>query len=766
MDKPALNPEIVERRQARAPELATLLQRCRDDADRLETIRSALLALSEMEPPDVRTARSEIDGLISALQQLADRVEMRHRRFAGGMVTVAIAGLEKAGKTTFLRSLTEIDALPAFDERCTAVCCEIHYDADRSDFDLEFYTESEFLDQVVRPTLETVIEALSPDRPEPVRIPESAAAFACLKLPDLTELPGGTTAHKLLRDLHRLQAHFDDCRACLGAEPLRGRPLAELSDWVAYGRVRTDVEDAASDIERAGQMARVSAAKICRIHTAFPGGSPQLRWIDTPGVDDPNRRARDLTLATVADDADLLVVASRPGANPSPAESFHHFWDSVSRLPDEVDLLSRLIFVLNWDRRVDPDGENVRIHKRYLIDAGVPSHVFAGPFEATRSEDAATLMERVNSHLAQHLSDQDDRIRSRLAAAHKTLQARIRLLHDTLRRSHPADNGLIDLENEAFHRWFHWYGDDRDNGFWPDLVAALDRSARSVADDPRIRESEAALTTIFAGEAEAIEAGLPTPADLEAHVVKHRGENPIPSGMRNISTRFSMLINRLSAEIQEFGPMIQDELVATLTEAGLGPLLQGETSAEALRSLLDGFAAVRPESPVTEVLRETLDLPRNLKYVLRYELRGAVDFCDPTLWDESESAWARLAEMVTANGGDPERLSTFSTNRHPPATDSRDKDSEILRRIAGNALVGIQAVLTNERYLPRRIADDFIRDCRVRLCFHPEAEQEWRSLLFRFRGELLGSTIAKIRARSEHIGAFLTALDRLEAGLP
>ena len=766
MDKPALNPEIVERRQARAPELAALLQRCREDADRLEAVRSALSALSEMDPPDVRAARMEIDGLISAIRHLADRVEMRHRRFSSGMVTVAIAGLEKAGKTTFLRSLTGIDALPAFDERCTAVCCEIHYDSDRSDFDLTFFTEAEFLDQVVRPTLETVAEALPSDRAEAVSIPESAGAFARMTLPDLTELPGGTTAHKLLRDLHRLQSHFDDCRAYLGVPPRRGRPLSELADWVAYGRTLTDVDDDAQDLDRAGQMARVSAARICRIHTAFPGGSPHLRWIDTPGVDDPNRRIRDMTLETVAADADLLVVASRPGANPSPAESFHHFWDSVSRLPDEVDLLSRLIFVINWDRRVDPEGENARIHRRYLIDAGVPAHVFAGPFEATRPEDAAALMDRVNTHLAQHLPDQDDRVRSRLSAAHKTLQARIRLLHDSLRRSHPADNGLIDLETETFHRWFHWYGDGRDNGFWPELVAALDRSARSVADDSRIRESEAALTTIFAEEAEAIEAGLPTPADLEAHVIKHRGENPIPSGMRNMSTRFSMLINRLSAEIQEFGPMIQDELVEILTESGLGPLLQGETSADGLRSLLDGFAAVRPESPVTEVLRETLDLPRNLKYVLRYELRGAVDFCDPTLWDESESAWARLAEMVTANGGDPERLSTFSTNRHPPATDSRDKDSDILRRITGNALVGIQAVLTNERYLPRRIADDFIRDCRVRLCFHPEAEQEWRSLLFRFRGELLGSTIAKIRARSEHIGAFFTALDRLESGLP
>ncbi len=122
--------------------------------------------------------------------------------------------------------------------------------------------------------------------------------------------------------------------------------------------------------------------------------------------------------------------------------------------------------------------------------------------------------------------------------------------------------------------------------------------------------------------------------------------------------------------------------------------------------------------------------------------------------------------MVTANGGDPEELAGFDSVRHPPATDSRERDHELLRRMAGNALLAIQTALASERNRPRRIADDFMRDCRVRMLFSPASEQEWRTLLFRCRGTLLSGPIGRIRSASDRVRAFRTALNELEAVLP
>jgi hypothetical protein len=770
MDIPSLNQEIVASRQERAQALQESHRVSREVHERLNQVFDALERLTLPEDPVLQKAREEIRKLAEDFRVFEERVRIRQERFQKGLISVSIAGLEKAGKTTFLKSLTGIADLPAFDERCTAVACEIHYSEERSDFDLEFYSEAEFLERVVRPLVETIAASLPDPYPETFSPPTSGSGFPALTLPPAEAVPGGTTAFKLLNDLRLLQEHYSECRRNLGSPPLLHRPLSELREWVSYRRAEVDSDESDDRDDRGRHLARVAAVRVCRIYGRFQGGSAHLRWIDTPGVDDPNRRARDMTLATIARETDLLVVASRPGANPSPGESFHHFWDSVSRQSDEIDLMNRMLFVLNWDRRVDPEGENIKIHRKYLTDAGVPRHLFIGPYEAIQETDAAALMERVNEHLGRHLADQDDQVIQMLGARLKHLQARARLLHDTLAKSHPSDAGLQDQETDAFHRWFHWYAGARDTGFWTELVAALDRSTRDILEDDRIRESESALGAIFAEEAAAVQEQIPPAEALEEYVVKHLGENPIPNGMRTLSVFLSRLVNRLASEVQEFGPIMQDRLVRVFSEAGLDPLLEGETAGERLRRLYDQLAADRPAeasgSPVLEVLRETLDLPRNLKYVIRYELRAAVDFCDPTLWNEDAEAWNRLTDMVRANNGDTGRLAAFDTHRHPPVTDSREKDHAMLRKIGGNALFAVQSVLGNERYLPRRIADDFMRDCRVRLCFSPESEQEWRTLLYRCRGRLLAASMGRIRAESERIRAFRQSLRDLEVVLP
>lgn len=763
MTVPVLSEAIVRARQERAADLERTVSACRLLRERLAAVSAALNTLDGLDSPALRDGAEELSRLQTEASALEERTRLRRDRFSKGLITVSIAGLEKAGKTTFLQSLTGIQALPAFDERATAVCCEIHYAEDRSDFDLDFYTESEFLEQVLRPALETVAEALPEAERETLVPPKSANEFPPLLLPPLEKVPAGTTAYTVLRDLRILQDRFDECRQYLNGPPMTRRPLSELGDWVAHGRALAgDGED------RGKRLARAAAAKVCRVHAPFSGGSPHLRWIDTPGVDDPNRRARERTLKTVADETDLLVVASRPAATPSPGESFHRFWDSVSRQPDEIDLLNRMLFALNWDRRVDPEGENVKIHQQYLMDAGVPRHLFVGPFEAIQPEDAAALMDRVNDHLAAHLTEQDDAAVRAFASRLKALQARARLLHETLSRSRPSDEGLHDRETEAFHRWFHWFDEGGETGFWTEMVAAMDRAAREVAADERSRDAEARLNTIFAEEARAIPEAIPSPEALEERLVRGRGENPIPGAMRTVSVHLSRLVNRLAAEVREFGPLMQDRLVGVLETAGLGPLLAGEAPAERLEGVLgylsDGGGT--EDSPVLDVLREAMELPRNLKYVIRYELRPAVDFLDPTLWNAEEAAWHRLREMVTANGGDPESLAGFDSVRHPPATDSRERDHELLRRMAGNALLAIQTALASERNRPRRIADDFMRDCRVRMLFSPTSEQEWRTLLFRCRGTLLSGPIGRIRSASDRVRAFRTALNELEAALP
>jgi hypothetical protein len=375
-------------------------------------------------------------------------------------------------------------------------------------------------------------------------------------------------------------------------------------------------------------------------------------------------------------------------------------------------------------------------------------------------------MEQINAHLIQNLPEQDESVISGFETNLKTIQAEVRLLHNEMVKLHPSDASQHDVENDEFRKWFNWIEKGQDKGFWTELVSLMDASVRKIEEDKRILESENRLKTIFDEESKTITKSIPSPESLRQYLVAHRGDNPTTYGMRYLGNFFSSLINRLSIEIQEFGPVMQDRMIQVLDRSGLGPAISGSNSSEKLRNLIANFEAINASSPIVEVLKETVDLPRNLKYVLRYELRPAVDFCDPTLWDENETAWDRIVKMIRASNGDKERLATFESNKNPPFTDSREKDHEILKKIAGNTILGIYSVLNNERYLPRRIADDFMRDARARLCLSPESEQEWHTLLYRNRGILLQKTIGKIRAKSEQIKAFRNALNDLEMFLP
>ncbi len=188
---PKLSQEIVANRQEKAPLLKKISDICLDFHTKIENILSALCQLNELDTRNIEKSREEINALLNELNHLKERVDIRYNRFQQGMITVSIAGLEKAGKTTFLKSLTGIEYLPAFDERCTAVCCEIHYDTGRSDFDIEFYTEHEFTDRVLKPVIETVIAELPDNFKNQMPLPVSASEFAGMKLPPLNALPGG-----------------------------------------------------------------------------------------------------------------------------------------------------------------------------------------------------------------------------------------------------------------------------------------------------------------------------------------------------------------------------------------------------------------------------------------------------------------------------------------------------------------------------------------------------------------------------------------------
>ena len=117
MNAKLINQEIVERRKGFAQDFKMMQEKAMVLLQQVSIIKQSPLITPKPE---------KIDILERQLASLCSRLDNKVRLFENGTITIAVAGVEKSGKSTMLKCLTGID-LPTSVERCTAVSCEIMY---------------------------------------------------------------------------------------------------------------------------------------------------------------------------------------------------------------------------------------------------------------------------------------------------------------------------------------------------------------------------------------------------------------------------------------------------------------------------------------------------------------------------------------------------------------------------------------------------------------------------------------------------------------
>jgi hypothetical protein len=752
-----ISESVIAARKSKAVSLGELLERSRILRERLQHVADTRARLGNAPLPVLERAQTR-------LREFSSDVETTYRRFNQGLVTIAMAGLEKAGKTTFLRSLTGINGLPAAPERCTAVGCEILFDPTRNDCELEFYSEKEYFAVVVAPIVNFINEQLEAAK-EDVRIAPvvSLAEFSGLALPPDSIFAKGTDGWLSLSHLKMLKSQLAQLQSMLSS-PTRNRVnLSELRQWTAHPDA--DGKDPA-------KAARLSCIKRCRVRTAFPGGSEHLRWIDTPGIDDPNPRAVETTLRIIGKEADLLVVASKPAANPSPTRSFTNFWTLVDRLPTEIDLPDKLLIALNWHRGADPDGSILEKHRRILKnDHGVPDAVIRGPFEANQPGDAVKLMAEVNQHLAANLSGQDTEtvrsFRERLQSVFADIR---RDVYDRLRREYPKDQTIEGRIHKKIDLFLSNPRDDgSDDGFLRRIRLEFSRKSLAIPESEMVNAAQERMRERFKEQFQKTKAKWPTAKSVDEW--KEESVSVIERGMSVLSSALTDLANNMCGEMVAFGPILQDWLVDVLDQLKLGGLMRGDTPAERLACLAEAAALSNPEGRLAAVLSDAANLPQNLQYMFRYELRPAINFSELLCW----------TSVSKSGDGGPDRLfrelkSLYKSCDVPlpqgmrefdllPVNAPTDKLVDMFKEIANNSLAAIKTILEHGRCRLSRIAEDFARDCQIRLFSGDVAAEEWRHFVIDNPIPILGREIREEYERSEGIAAFREALRQLEEAL-
>jgi len=753
-----INQQVVTARKEVAPRLREIVEQARKCVGALGDLANAAIEIDGATGPLMES----IEQCRGRLNAIAERAQLRFERYDTGLISIAIGGIEKSGKTTLLKTLTGIEDLPAAKERCTAVCCEIIYDQTQSAFDLEFHSVTEFCQGVLLPLIQRFDMALGEDNADlRIRVaPDSLEEFAALALPSLGRFVPQTKSWLYLRDLTDLQQNLAEVRHLANTAPRRALQLQELRQWVANS----------NDPK---VKARVATVARCTIRTRFEGGSDNLRWIDTPGVDDPSPLARERSLRTIGRDADLLVVATMPEGKPDPVENFADFWTSIHNLPDEISLMDRLLIVLNWNQNADPTGEAINKHHQ-ILSPGL-GNIFCGPLQANSPQDVARFMDDVNRHLAANLASQDARVIERLENDMKSCLADVRTsVFDKARRLSPADASQSDVETSLLLDWFHrTSGSGQEEGFWPRLRELFGEAVETVPKSKRVSAAQADLDAIFRKHAGETQARLPKETDMRVMRGRTAGEPPITAYMQDFARGpFSDLVNALAQQVREFGPIVQQAILDVLKDAGLGPMLDDASAPAALQSLCTRFAESRwkpdEDNRVLMALEELAGLQQSLQYVYRWEMRAAINFLSPLHWNR-DRAVDDLAALFEQGGGQKDAQDLrdfFKANRIPGLQESDETHAAVFESICKFALLGIRSVLSGSRCRLENIADDFIRDFQIRLTFGNATEQAWRNLVAPQRGALLAPEVSAIRAASKKILRFRAAVDELGRCLP
>jgi hypothetical protein len=249
-----IDPSIIEARKSSAPKLQAIVENCTSLTEalvELETAAASIELPSHQLLEEIRIGKEQ-------LTELRGRTQKRLKRFEAGLISVAVAGVEKSGKTQLLQTLTGIKDLPTDISRCTAVPCEIIYDENQSAFNLEFHTEGSFVREVINALIQGFNHCL-PAAQSSNRIPSepnSLREFSILKLPPLSSVSGGARPWILLDILTQIQTHLPEAQRYLGHPSIEGRPLTELKDWVARQ------SEGASAV-------KVAAVRACSIFTRF-----------------------------------------------------------------------------------------------------------------------------------------------------------------------------------------------------------------------------------------------------------------------------------------------------------------------------------------------------------------------------------------------------------------------------------------------------------------------------------------------------------------
>lgn len=300
--------------------LETLQKRCSE-----LLIHRSEIEISKRLIESLDTLRSEIKTEIADINRLKTRFERK-------TLNIGVIGRARQGKSRLLRSLTGLSEVEIPDNRggfCTGARSKICHDGSLSEFKAYFYSESEFLQEVIRPYYVNLSLGEPPTTLDQLKV-----------LPALPEEKRTQSGRNLYGHLRKIYVENLDTYRLLF-------PQGEL--LITREQIRNYVTQDQTN-EQGQPILNYLAVREVMITCSFPQHDiGKIALVDLPGLGDLNYVDAERLTNTLRQDVDFILFVRMPNVKGDDWQDFdvqlyEKAYESLKELP--VRLWSMMI--LNW----------------------------------------------------------------------------------------------------------------------------------------------------------------------------------------------------------------------------------------------------------------------------------------------------------------------------------------------------------------------------------------------------------------------------------
>ena len=314
----------------------------KSQAERIASLKRILAELIDQIPiiadqaidQDLLTMKANLESTRQRIIDQEKDFEMLYRRFDRQTINIGVIGQARQGKSTLLRRLSGLSeqVIPSREGTfCTSAQSIIyHHDHSRTYAKVYFYSESEFLDKVLKDYF------LKLNYPLPVSISQ----FKKQLIPDFKEsdYPDPSTSKVTHGRLKEYQERVDSFATFLQEKShVMEVEAGDIEKYVSY---------------QDGDYPYIAVEKVEIFHQ-FPAertAVSSIGWIDMPGLGDTRLGDEERMIKALGEDTDFILLVRRPQKDDDLKNTDNLLSDAAHKaLKDRLPLNQWSFMILNYD---------------------------------------------------------------------------------------------------------------------------------------------------------------------------------------------------------------------------------------------------------------------------------------------------------------------------------------------------------------------------------------------------------------------------------